>query len=121
MSTLLDATFVQSCEAADSPPLTGSILYRAQPLTYAFQSDSGDYIGGGATQLFMPSNATLDVVTNLTAALRINVGGWTGNFAAMILRPESCASLIRISLAPASIAPSQAATTSSVMRSLNCM
>jgi hypothetical protein len=46
-------------------------------------SDAGDYIGGGTTQLLTPDNATLDVVTNLTAALRINVGGWTGNFIGM--------------------------------------
>jgi hypothetical protein len=46
-------------------------------------SDSGDYIGGGATQLLTADNATFDVVTNLTAALRINVGGWSGNFVGM--------------------------------------
>jgi hypothetical protein len=46
-------------------------------------SDTGDYIGGGTTQLLTADNATFDVVTNLTAALRINVGGWSGNFVGM--------------------------------------
>jgi hypothetical protein len=46
-------------------------------------SDSGDYIGGGTTQLLTADNATFNVVTNLTAALRIDVGGWSGNFVGM--------------------------------------
>jgi hypothetical protein len=46
-------------------------------------SDIGDYIGGGTTRLLTANNATFDVVTNLTAALRIDVGGWSGNFVGM--------------------------------------
>jgi hypothetical protein len=61
--------------AASFVPPAGNYVYLV--------SDPGDSIGSGTTQLLTPDNATLDVVTNLTAALRINVGGWTGDFAAM--------------------------------------
>jgi hypothetical protein len=47
-------------------------------------SDSGDYIGGGRTELLTSSNSTLNVTTNLTAALRLSVGGWHGDFVGMI-------------------------------------
>lgn len=53
----------------------GNYLYLA--------SDTGDYIGDGYTQLFTPGNTTISVVPNLTAALRISAGGWTGNFIGM--------------------------------------
>jgi hypothetical protein len=46
-------------------------------------SDSGDYIGGGRTELLTDSNATLAVSTDLTAALHISVGGWSGEFFGM--------------------------------------
>ncbi|WP_154668112.1 hypothetical protein [Pseudoduganella violaceinigra] len=46
-------------------------------------SDAGDYIGAGRTELFTPNNSTLNVNTNLTAALGVNVGGWNGNFVGM--------------------------------------
>lgn len=46
-------------------------------------SDAGDYIGGGRTELFTSANANISLVTNLTAALQISVGGWSGNFVAM--------------------------------------
>lgn len=47
-------------------------------------SDSGDYIGAGRTELLTPTNSTLNITTNLTAALSINVGGWNGDFVGMI-------------------------------------
>jgi len=70
------------------PPPSGlwapDASFVAPPANYVYLvSDAGDSIGGGATQLLTPGNATLDVVTNMTAALRINVGGWTGDFLAM--------------------------------------
>lgn len=46
-------------------------------------SDAGDYIGGGRTELLTPNTSTLNVTTNLTAALRIGVGGWSGDFFGM--------------------------------------
>jgi hypothetical protein len=64
--------------ASFTPPPGSNYVYLA--------SDPGDYIGGGKTQLFVPGNAAITVVTNLTAGFRINVGdagGWTGNFFGM--------------------------------------
>jgi hypothetical protein len=46
-------------------------------------SDNGDYIGAGRTQLLTPANSTLNVTTDLTNALSIAVGGWSGNFVGM--------------------------------------
>jgi len=56
-------------------PPAGNYVYLA--------SDIGDYIGGGYTQLFTPGNTTISIVPNLTAALQISAGGWTGNFVGM--------------------------------------
>ncbi|MFJ3228089.1 hypothetical protein ACIPJS_32720 [Streptomyces sp. NPDC086783] len=46
--TVLDATYTQRCERADAPALKGVVKYRALPLSYAWTSDPGDYIGQGA-------------------------------------------------------------------------
>jgi hypothetical protein len=46
-------------------------------------SDAGDFIGAGATQLLTSDTATLDVRIYRTAAVRITVGGWSGNFSGM--------------------------------------
>ncbi|MGW7268530.1 hypothetical protein [Streptomyces sp. NPDC054842] len=45
--TVLDATYTQRCERADAPALKGVVKYRALPLSYAWTSDPGDYIGQG--------------------------------------------------------------------------
>jgi hypothetical protein len=106
--TSIDLRFEQFCDfntvplhgqlhwsAADTPTALGPQLppsgLWAPPASFVppagnyvyLASDSGDYIGGGTTQLLTADNATFDVVTNLTAALRINVGGWSGNFVGM--------------------------------------
>jgi len=47
-------------------------------------SDAGDYIGAGRTELLTPANSTLNMTDNLTAALRISVGGWSGDFVGML-------------------------------------
>ncbi len=47
-------------------------------------SDVGDWIGGGRTELLTPNNSTIEMTTDLTAAMRIKVGGWTGDFHGMI-------------------------------------
>jgi hypothetical protein len=106
--TSIDLRFEQNCDGSTAP-LHGQLHWSADetpapagPQTppsglwtppasfvppagnYAYLvSDIGDYIGGGTTQLLTADNATFDVVTNLTAALRISVGGWTGNFVGM--------------------------------------
>ncbi|MFF2962676.1 hypothetical protein ACFVT1_27925 [Streptomyces sp. NPDC057963] len=52
LATLVDLTFTQRCESADAPALTGDIKYRAFPLSYAYTSEAGDYIGGGTSNSY---------------------------------------------------------------------
>jgi hypothetical protein len=50
---------------------------------YVFlQSDPGDYIGQGATSLYPPANATLNVTAS-GGLLSVNLAGWFGDFQAM--------------------------------------
>jgi hypothetical protein len=60
---------------ASQLPLAGNYVYLV--------SDPGDYIGAGVTSLLTPPASPMTVQTNLTAALRIDVGGWSGNFVGM--------------------------------------
>ncbi|MFH9423280.1 hypothetical protein [Streptomyces sp. NPDC017529] len=59
--TLLDASYTQKCESATAPPLKGTVKYRALPLSYAYKSEPGDWIGQGksATHLGATSTFTL--------------------------------------------------------------
>lgn len=61
--------------AATFVPPAGNYIYLV--------SDAGDYIGGGRTELLTPTNSTFNVTSNLTAALQIGAGGWSGDFFAM--------------------------------------
>jgi len=56
--TVLDATYTQHCESAGTPALTGVLKYRAYPLSYAYTSDPGDYIGQGAAQTHQGATST---------------------------------------------------------------
>lgn len=58
--TLLDATFTQHCETADAPPLKGSVKYRAQPLSFTYASDPGDWVGNGATGTHTGATSTFE-------------------------------------------------------------
>lgn len=58
--TVLDATYVQRCEAADAPALRGAVKYRAYPLSFRYEGEPGDYPSRGqsgtltgATSLFV--------------------------------------------------------------------
>lgn len=56
--TVLDATYTQHCESATAPALKGVVKYHAYPLSYAYSSDSGDYIGQGAAKNFTGATST---------------------------------------------------------------
>ena len=56
--TVLDATYTQHCENADAPALKGVLKYRAYPLSYAYTSDAGDYIGQGRSQTHQGATST---------------------------------------------------------------
>src|SRR5262245_42916821 len=53
---VLDATFSQRCESAEAPSLNGIILFQASQLSFAFESDPGDYLGQGESKTY--TNAT---------------------------------------------------------------
>lgn len=59
--TVLDASFTQRCERADAPALKGVVKYRAYPLSYAYTSDVGDYVGGGLSQTFTGATSTFSM------------------------------------------------------------
>ena len=59
---------------AGSTPASGNFVY--------LQSDAGDYIGQGATELDTAANSTISVTTG-TALATIGVGGWSGEFKGM--------------------------------------
>jgi hypothetical protein len=60
---------------AGALPASGNYVY--------LQSDNGDYIGGGRTELLTAANSTINVDGRRTAALWIGAGGWTGDFVGM--------------------------------------
>jgi len=105
----LDLRFEQYCDS-NSAPLHGKLHWTANDTTAApgpvlplpsglwapdssfvppagnyvyLVSDQGDYIGAGMTSLLTPPASPITMDTNLTAALRIDVGGWSGNFVGM--------------------------------------
>ncbi|MGW3583933.1 hypothetical protein ACWDM8_21730 [Streptomyces rubiginosohelvolus] len=59
--TLLDATFTQHCGSADAPPLKGTVKYRALPLSFAYDSDPGNWIGQGTKNTYTGSTSTFEV------------------------------------------------------------
>ncbi len=59
---------------AGSTPTTGNYAY--------LQSDAGDYIGGGLTTLYTPSDTTISV-TGSGLQADVAVGDWVGNFVGM--------------------------------------
>jgi hypothetical protein len=83
--TLLDATFVQHCESAQAPPLSGTVLYASTPLSYSYHSDAGDYIGQGGHRSYYGDTSTFDL-TGDTQSVSFSVSGrrdtWTADLSA---------------------------------------
>jgi hypothetical protein len=71
---VLDAHFTQRCESATAPRLTGTVHYRAFPLSYHFASDAGDYIGAGQTRTYTNSTSTFGL-TGTTDGITYTVSG----------------------------------------------
>jgi uncharacterized repeat protein (TIGR01451 family) len=62
---------------AGATPATGNYIY--------LQSDTGDYIGQGRTELYLPATSSLSLTAN-GAGLQVGISGsrnWGGNFVAM--------------------------------------
>ena len=57
---MLEATFVPNYGSPLAPALKGTVWFHARPLSYAFTSAPGDYIGGGHRR--RASKAGIEVV-----------------------------------------------------------
>ncbi|MFF0190147.1 hypothetical protein [Streptomyces sp. NPDC005244] len=84
--TLLDATYTQHCESATAPALTGVVKYRACPLSYAYTSDAGDYIGQGLSATHTGATSTFGVRT-WGDGIQYDVSGKRGYFTALLTPP----------------------------------
>lgn len=84
--TLLDAGYTQHCDSATAPALTGTVKYRAYPLSYGFTSDPGDFIGGGASVHYTGSTSTF-TLTGTTSGFRYGVSGRRDDWTALVAAP----------------------------------
>jgi hypothetical protein len=84
--TLLDATFTQHCDSAAAPALKGTVKYQALPLSYAFTSDAGDYIGGGRSVTYTGSTSTFDL-SGTASRLGYDISGKRDDWDAIIAAP----------------------------------
>ncbi|MEU4166063.1 hypothetical protein AB0F46_04135 [Streptomyces sp. NPDC026665] len=85
--TLLDATYTQHCESATAPALTGVVKYRAYPLSYAYTSDAGDWIGNGHSQTHTGSTSTFSI-SGSADGIRYGVSGKREDWSASIAPPQ---------------------------------
>lgn len=85
--TLLEATYTQHCESATSPALTGVVKYRAYPLSYAYASDAGDWIGQGVSQTHTGSTSTF-ALSGSAEGVRYSVSGKREGWSASLAPPE---------------------------------
>jgi hypothetical protein len=85
--TVLDATYTQHCENADAPALKGVLKYRAYPLSYAYTSDPGDYIGQGASQTHQGATSTFSL-RPYGQGVQYDVSGKREYWTAMLTPPD---------------------------------
>ncbi|WP_392964369.1 hypothetical protein [Streptomyces sp. LN245] len=85
--TLLDATYTQHCESATAPALKGVVKYRAYPLSYAYTSDAGDYIGQGLSQTHTGSTSTFSI-SGYGDGFQYGVSGKREDWSAIITPPD---------------------------------
>jgi hypothetical protein len=84
--TLLDANFAQQCESPSAPSLHGTVLYQARRLTYAFDSDPGDYIGGGIAKDY-DNSTSIFTLTGNASSVQYSVSGLRDTWTALIAAP----------------------------------
>jgi hypothetical protein len=84
--TLLDATFTQQCESPTAPLLQGIVKFNALPLSYAFVSDQGDYIGQGVTKSYEGATSLFSL-TGGDTYLQYNVSGQRDYWTSLIAAP----------------------------------
>jgi hypothetical protein len=72
---LLEATFTQHCEDPDAPVLTGTLRLSAPPLGFAWASDPGDFVGGGASGAHRGADSLFFLDGSLTSGADFRVDG----------------------------------------------
>ena len=83
---MLEATFVQNCESPLAPALKGTVRFHARPLSYAFKSDPGDFIGGVVSKTYYGDTSTFSLAGGKTT-LSDNVSGQRDDWEADIKAP----------------------------------
>ncbi|MFI0261461.1 hypothetical protein ACH4OW_20775 [Streptomyces sp. NPDC017056] len=82
--TLLDASYTQKCESATAQPLKGTLKYRALPLSYAYKSEPGDWIGQGKSATHLGATSTFTLQNAPDGGVGFAVEGkreeWTAEF-----------------------------------------
>ncbi|MEV5594702.1 hypothetical protein [Streptomyces sp. NPDC052496] len=82
--TLLDASYTQNCESATAQPLKGTVKYRALPLSYAYKSEAGDWIGQGKSVTHTGATSTFSLKDSYNGGVEFGVEGkreyWTAVF-----------------------------------------
>ncbi|HEX3782520.1 MAG TPA: hypothetical protein VHX38_22880 [Pseudonocardiaceae bacterium] len=73
--TTFEAAFQQHCESPTAPVLSGTIRYQAQPLTYSYTSDQGDYIGAGTSQTYYNDTTTFGLTGTASGGIELSVSG----------------------------------------------
>lgn len=84
--TTLDASFTQRCQAPPAPALRGRIKFNAEPLSYSYSRDEGDYIGQVVSKVYQGATSTFTLNGN-ASSLQYNVSGKRDNLTAMIRAP----------------------------------
>ncbi|MFJ9543380.1 hypothetical protein ACIRPX_39960 [Streptomyces sp. NPDC101225] len=85
--TVLDATYTQHCESAGAPALKGVLKYRAFPLSYAYTSDPGDYVGQGVTQTHRGATSTFSL-SRYGDGIQYGVSGKREYWTALLTPPD---------------------------------
>lgn len=86
--TLLDASYVQRCEAPDAPALRGTVKYKALPLSFSYVSEPGDYAGGGRSRTFTGGTGTFYLDGTVDGRLDYRVSGLREYWGAIIAPPS---------------------------------
>jgi hypothetical protein len=85
--TLLDATFAQHCEAAKAPALHGHVRVNAYPLSYAYKSDAGDYIGAGTSRSYAGDTTLFGLTGTVTGGVQFSVSGLRDTWTVWLMPP----------------------------------
>lgn len=76
----LDASYTQHCDTADSPPLKGTVKYRAYPLSYKYTSEPDEWIGAGTSNSYTGSTTRFGLTNRPDGSLTYTVNGKRDNW-----------------------------------------